>query len=155
LILEEKEVSLSFLLEKLEKTPEVFSTAAAARPVLQSFIFPTAIYVGGPTEIDYYAQIAPLFSFYQLPFPFLSRRYSASLLTKKGSEFYKKHGGDFQDEEGDQYAMHYLRTLLSPKNRPQERILNYFTFQKEIKENLASSLSALFSDSSIHYTVEI
>ncbi|NGX43843.1 MAG: putative cysteine ligase BshC, partial [Chlamydiae bacterium] len=44
------------LLIIVESEPERFSTNAAARPLLQSTLFPTLAYVAGPTELTYYHQ---------------------------------------------------------------------------------------------------
>ena len=40
--------------------PERTSTSAVTRPLLQDFVFQPAVFVGGPAEVAYYAQIAPL-----------------------------------------------------------------------------------------------
>lgn len=42
------------------RTPERTSTSALTRPLLQDFVFQPDIFVGGPAEVAYYAQIAPL-----------------------------------------------------------------------------------------------
>lgn len=39
---------------------EMISTSALTRPLLQDFVFGTDIFIGGPAEVSYYAQIAPL-----------------------------------------------------------------------------------------------
>ena len=40
--------------------PERTSTTALTRPLLQDFVFQPDIFLGGPAEVAYYAQIAPL-----------------------------------------------------------------------------------------------
>jgi uncharacterized protein YllA (UPF0747 family) len=40
--------------------PERTSTSALTRPLLQDFVFRPDVFVGGPAEVSYYAQIAPL-----------------------------------------------------------------------------------------------
>jgi uncharacterized protein YllA (UPF0747 family) len=40
--------------------PERTSTSALTRALLQDFVFEPAVFVGGPAEVSYYAQIAPL-----------------------------------------------------------------------------------------------
>ena len=49
------------LLEVLESEPERLSPNALLRPVFQDTILPAAAYVGGPAEIAYFAQCAPLY----------------------------------------------------------------------------------------------
>ena len=40
--------------------PERTSTSALTRPLLQDYVFQPDVFVGGPAEVAYYAQIAPL-----------------------------------------------------------------------------------------------
>lgn len=49
------------LLAILESTPERLSPNALLRPVFQDTILPTAAYIGGPSEIAYFAQSAVLY----------------------------------------------------------------------------------------------
>ena len=62
------------LAHALESDPLCFSTSALLRPVLQDSLLPTAAYVGGPGEIDYFAQIAPVYEAFDLPLPLLVPR---------------------------------------------------------------------------------
>jgi bacillithiol synthase len=54
----EREVSFSALVETVRSAPERISTAALMRPLLQDLVFEPAVFVGGPAEVSYYAQIA-------------------------------------------------------------------------------------------------
>ena len=42
------------------RTPERTSTSALTRPLLQDSVLRPDVFVGGPAEVAYYAQIAPL-----------------------------------------------------------------------------------------------
>jgi bacillithiol biosynthesis cysteine-adding enzyme BshC len=53
--------STAGLLEILEREPERLSPNALLRPVFQDTILPTAAYIGGPSEIAYFAQSAVLY----------------------------------------------------------------------------------------------
>lgn len=46
---------------RLVEAPLDFSTSALLRPVLQDHLLPTAAYVGGPSEVAYAAQLAPIY----------------------------------------------------------------------------------------------
>jgi bacillithiol biosynthesis cysteine-adding enzyme BshC len=48
------------LLDALGRQPLLFSTSALLRPVVQDALLPAAVYVGGPAEVGYLAQAAPL-----------------------------------------------------------------------------------------------
>ncbi|MEQ8278177.1 MAG: bacillithiol biosynthesis cysteine-adding enzyme BshC [Deltaproteobacteria bacterium] len=64
----------STLLAELESNPRAFSTSALLRPILQDTWFPTAAYVGGPGEIDYFAQMGPVYEAFDLPMPVIVPR---------------------------------------------------------------------------------
>jgi bacillithiol biosynthesis cysteine-adding enzyme BshC len=53
--------SLSELFAALESDPLRFSTSVLLRPLVQDTILPTAAFVGGPAEVAYFAQLAPLY----------------------------------------------------------------------------------------------
>ena len=49
------------LLDMLHREPLRFSTSALLRPPLQDYLLPTMAYVAGPGEINYWAQLAPIY----------------------------------------------------------------------------------------------
>ena len=67
----------------LDASPERFSPNVALRPVVQQLLFAPVAYVGGPGEIDYWAQLKPLFSFFELPMPIVYPRLRAVISTVK------------------------------------------------------------------------
>jgi bacillithiol biosynthesis cysteine-adding enzyme BshC len=58
----------------LERDPLRFSTSALLRPIVQDSILPVAAYVGGPAEVSYFAQLAPLYEHFRLPPPLVVPR---------------------------------------------------------------------------------
>lgn len=62
------------LVELLARDPSRFSTSALLRPIVQDLLFPTAAYVAGPGEINYYAQLGPLYAYAGLVPPLLVPR---------------------------------------------------------------------------------
>jgi bacillithiol synthase len=61
--------TLAELLDDLDRDPSAFSTSALLRPILQDAWLPTAAYVGGPAEVAYFAQLAPLYAAFELQMP--------------------------------------------------------------------------------------
>lgn len=51
----------SALLAALREDPRRFSTSALLRPILQDTLLPTVAYVGGPSEVAYFAQLGPVY----------------------------------------------------------------------------------------------
>ncbi|HVR60843.1 MAG TPA: bacillithiol biosynthesis BshC, partial [Polyangia bacterium] len=49
------------LLEIARAEPSRFSTSALLRPIVQDTLLPTVAYVGGPGEINYFAELPPLY----------------------------------------------------------------------------------------------
>ena len=68
------------LLELIENEPERFSPNVLLRPICQDYILPTAFYVGGPSEVSYFAQVLPLYDLFKIPMPIIYPRSSATLL---------------------------------------------------------------------------
>ena len=62
------------LLGVLDTSPTAFSTSALLRPILQDTWLPTAAYVGGPGEIAYFAQMAPLYAAFDVAMPIVVPR---------------------------------------------------------------------------------
>jgi bacillithiol biosynthesis cysteine-adding enzyme BshC len=58
----------------LEREPLRFTTSALLRPLLQDTWLPTVAYVGGPGEVAYFAQLAPLYAHAGLPMPLVVPR---------------------------------------------------------------------------------
>jgi bacillithiol biosynthesis cysteine-adding enzyme BshC len=85
------------LLEKVDKEPERFSPNVLLRPICQDFLLPTTFYVGGPSEISYFAQVTQLYEFYKLHTPIIYPRSSATLLESNISKTLEKYNISFND----------------------------------------------------------
>jgi len=85
------------LLELLENEPEKFSPNVLLRPICQDYLLPTAFYVGGPSEISYFAQIKPLYEFYEIVPPIIYPRSSATILENVIANILEKHSVEIND----------------------------------------------------------
>ena len=68
------------LLAALEHDPLCCSTSALLRPLVQDTLLPTVAYVGGPAEVAYAAQLAPLYQALGLAQPAVVRRASFTIV---------------------------------------------------------------------------
>lgn len=64
----------SELLAQLDRDPMAFSTSALLRPILEAQLLPTAMYVGGPGEVAYFAQVQPLYDAFDSKAPIVLPR---------------------------------------------------------------------------------
>ncbi len=85
------------LLRFAESHPERFSPNVRLRPILQDHLFPTLVYVGGPAEVSYFAQLEPLYRIYQRPMPAIWPRNSFTLIEPGTDALMVKHGISFAD----------------------------------------------------------
>jgi uncharacterized protein YllA (UPF0747 family) len=53
----------------LQDSPERFSPNALLRPVMSEFLFPTAAFVGGAGELNYFAQTRRIYEYFNVPMP--------------------------------------------------------------------------------------
>jgi bacillithiol synthase len=65
---------------RVEDEPGRFSPNVLLRPVVESTVFPTIAYVGGPGEIAYFAQVGALFEAYGIRPPVIVPRFSATVV---------------------------------------------------------------------------
>jgi bacillithiol biosynthesis cysteine-adding enzyme BshC len=78
------------LLAILDRDPLRFSTSALLRPILQDTLLPTAVYVGGPAEVSYFAQITALYPAFDLPPPLVVERGHVRLIPRRIRELLEK-----------------------------------------------------------------
>ena len=86
--------SLSFsmkqLLNELEKEPEKFGPNVLLRPILQDYLFPSVGYVGGPSEVSYFSQVASLGHLHDLQVPVLPR-VGITMVDRKAQRLLKRY----------------------------------------------------------------
>ncbi len=58
----------------IDTRPERISTGALIRPLLQDFVFRPAMFVGGPAEVSYYAQLGSLYRWLEVDQPHVALR---------------------------------------------------------------------------------
>ena len=86
-----KKFSYEELINTIENEPESFSPNVLLRPICQDYILPTAFYVGGPSEIAYFAQVMPLYDFFGLEAPVIYPRSSVTIIEKNISSLLERY----------------------------------------------------------------
>ncbi len=88
-------------LDLLQRSPESFSPNVVLRPLMQDLLLPTALYVGGPGEIAYFAQCHPLYEWAGLPMPLIYPRAGATFLEPHVAKVLDTYGLVVGDLAGD------------------------------------------------------
>ncbi|HEX7191551.1 MAG TPA: bacillithiol biosynthesis BshC [Thermoanaerobaculia bacterium] len=77
--------------------PATISTSALTRPLLQDFVFAPDVFVGGPSEVAYYAQIASLHEMLGVPMPRVALRGHALVAPKRVARLFERFGLDARE----------------------------------------------------------
>ncbi len=85
----------------IQSTPELFSPNVILRPICQDTILPTAVYIGGPGEISYFAQLKPIYELFNVPMPIIYPRASVTILEERLEKIIQKHQLEVTDFFGD------------------------------------------------------
>jgi len=92
-----KKFTLEELINLIEIEPEKFSPNVLLRPICQDFLFPTGFYISGPSEVAYFAQILPLYEFYDIDPAIIYPRSSVTILEKTLKSVLEKYGLSVKD----------------------------------------------------------
>lgn len=85
------------LFDLLYSNPENFSPNVILRPVCQDYLFPTVAYIGGPSEVAYFAQFKDVYRFYEMNLPVIYPRTSITLIEKRVESFLEKYDIGFEE----------------------------------------------------------
>lgn len=90
----------------LDGCVERLSAAVLLRPLVQDFLLPTAVYVGGPSEIAYHAQMGDLYGLHRIPRPLVVPRHQIAVLTRSQLRVLDHDGIGFDElSAGDEAAL--------------------------------------------------
>lgn len=85
-------ITLAALLAAHDREPRCLSSSALLRPLIQDVVLPTAAYVGGPAELTYLAQTAPLYAAYGRPMPLIVPRAKFRLVEPRAARLLSELG---------------------------------------------------------------
>ncbi len=84
---------------ELSDDPLCLSTSALLRPIVQDTLLPTAAIIGGPGELNYFAQVSPLYAHFGLPMPMVMPRARFRVLEPRVATLLQKLGLRAEDVE--------------------------------------------------------
>jgi bacillithiol biosynthesis cysteine-adding enzyme BshC len=85
------------LLALAKESPFLFSPNVLLRPIYQDALLPTVVYVGGPGEIAYFAQMKGVYERFGLPMPVIYPRKSLTVVESKIDRVLAKYHLDVPD----------------------------------------------------------
>ncbi|MFA7361447.1 MAG: bacillithiol biosynthesis cysteine-adding enzyme BshC [Candidatus Kapaibacterium sp.] len=85
------------LFHLLYTNPENFSPNVILRPVCQDYLLPTVAYIGGPSEVAYFAQFRDVYNFFDMEVPVVYPRTSITILEKRVEAFLEKFDFGFEE----------------------------------------------------------
>jgi bacillithiol synthase len=109
-----QEMTASKLLALIRNRPADVSPGVLLRPLMQDWLFPTAAYVGGPSEVAYWAQVYALYPLFDMEPPAIAPRAGATLLEARVARVLERYRLDWAALAGDSEAAVQagLRSLL-------------------------------------------
>ncbi len=116
------------LFSLMEKNSYLCSPNVLLRPIYQDTILPTVAYIGGPSEIAYFAQMKSIYDRFDIPMPILYPRKSLTIIEHNIKSVLQKHN---------------LNVLDFWRNFDQ-------TIQTIIKKNIPQSIDKFFSTAASH-----
>lgn len=121
---EARELSRQDLLEIAQSRSSEFSSNVALRPVVQDYLLPTAVYVGGPAEVAYWAQLKDLHAHFGIPAPLVFPRMSITVLEGNIARLLKKYDVEIEallDRRGGLLSEKVRRSLPRQFNSTMNR----------------------------------
>jgi bacillithiol biosynthesis cysteine-adding enzyme BshC len=130
-----KQFTKEEIVNEINEHPERFSPNVLLRPITQDYLFPTAFYVAGPSEVSYFAQINPLYEFFEIEPPIIYPRSSATLIEKSVLSFM------------DKYDL-TMRDVFLGTEQLKEKILSSVAENKidDIFDNAVRNMNLIFDD---------
>ena len=112
-----KKLTMTALLDEIEKSPEAFTANVLLRPLVQDTLLPTAAYVGGPAEIAYMAQAEVIYRRLLGRMPAILPRASFTLVEPHVARLLAKYGLEPRDVfRGRQHLRGKMERQFLPKS---------------------------------------
>ena len=131
------------LIALLESEPERFSPDVTTRPIFQAWLSPTAVQMGGPSEIAYFAQGNVIFDLFERPLPVHLARPTLTFVEKRFGKLMNEQAISFEEVAGD---IEQVINRIMNKSFPEDIEGRYEQLRSEIRRQFD-----LFSEESLNF----
>lgn len=143
-------ISAEEMAKLIKSNPERFSPNVVLRPLYQEMILPNLAYLGGPSEVIYWLQLAEVFKHFEVPFPIVMPRNFALLLNTASIRKMHQMGWGPQDlfRNFDTWKKEFIREASSFDLQMEEEraeISKLFEEKGEQAKVLEKSLESSFA----------
>ena len=138
--LREEKLSEKALLGRIAAEPERFSANVLLRPVVQDYLLPTLAYVGGPSEVAYFAQAGVVYQKLLGRVTPILPRFSATLVEPRAQRLLERYGVSLADTF---HGPERLRELLAARSLPADVNATFEAAERGLKESLAALQASL------------
>ena len=126
----------------IEHTPEKCSNNVVTRPLMQEWLFNTVAFVGGPSEIKYWAELHEVFQRVQIDMPIVLPRMRMTYLTPKANKLLQQYQLDISEviaQGAEKAKEQFVRAKAS--DQVIEEIEKMVRLQEEFYERLEQEMS--------------
>ncbi len=105
------------LLDIAKNNPELLSNNVVTRPLMQECLFPTLVFLGGPSEVAYWSILKPAFQAFDLKMPPVLPRVSISLIDEQVNRIlttYQFNVTDVVRSGTSAFKLNWLQTQQDP-----------------------------------------
>ncbi|MCI0348640.1 MAG: bacillithiol biosynthesis cysteine-adding enzyme BshC [Acidobacteriales bacterium] len=128
------------LMEEIASHPERFSPNVLLRPVTQDFLLPTVAYIGGPSEVAYFAQANVVYQHLLGRVTAILPRFSATLIDPKSRRIMEQYGVTITEVlQGPER----VRERLAEQHLPKELESTLESTQRELEKSLSHIVAQL------------
>ena len=86
-----KSYTMEEILKIAENQPELFSNNVVTRPLMEEWLFNTVAFIGGPSEIKYWAELKGVFELFEIEMPIVMPRLRITYLNERIEKLLTKY----------------------------------------------------------------
>ena len=136
----ERKLSRDELLAETERCPERFSANVLLRPVIEDYLLPTLCYIGGPSEIAYFAQVEAVYRHLASRVTPVVPRIFATLVEPRQAKLLDRYGLKLADIF---VGPEKLRELVGARVLPQSVMKSFETASEHLGQDLGAIRQSL------------